>query len=89
MAGAIMLALGRALGETIVVAMIIGNSPRSSLSLFMPGATLASVIANEFAQATEDLHESALIELGLVLLVLVLALNILARSFVIGLKRQV
>ncbi len=89
MVGAIMLALGRALGETIAVAMIIGNSPQISFSLFMPGATLASVIANEFAEATDSMYQSSLVELGLVLMVLVLALNILARSLVIGPHRQV
>ncbi len=67
--GAIMLGLGRALGETIAVAMVIGNSPQISASLFAPSATLASVIANEFAEATTTLYLSALVELGLVLLV--------------------
>ena len=68
--GAIILGLGRALGETIAVAMVIGNSPLISASLFAPSSTLASVIANEFAEATPTLYLSALIELGLVLLVL-------------------
>ncbi len=82
--GAIILGLGRALGETIAVAMVIGNSPQISASLFMPSATLASVIANEFVEATSALNLSALFELGLVLLVLGLGLNIAARLMVYG-----
>jgi phosphate transport system permease protein len=66
--GACMLALGRALGETIATTMVIGNRPAISASLFAPGYTIASVIANEFTEATSDLYLSALIELGLVLL---------------------
>ena len=82
--GAIMLGLGRALGETIAVAMVIGNSPQISASLFAPSATLASVIANEFAEATSTLYLSSLVELGLVLLAVGLALNIVARTLVLG-----
>jgi phosphate transport system permease protein len=81
--GAIMLGLGRALGETIAVAMVIGNSPRISASLFEPSATLASVIANEFAEATSSLYLSSLVELGLVLLAVGLLLNIVARTLVL------
>ena len=73
--GAIILGLGRALGETIAVAMVIGNRPEISASLFMPSSTLASVIANEFVEATSDLNLAALVELGLVLLVLGSILN--------------
>ena len=80
--GAIILGLGRALGETIAVAMVIGNRPEISASLFMPSSTLASVIANEFVEATSDLNLAALVELGLVLLVLGLILNIGARMLV-------
>ncbi len=80
--GAIILGLGRALGETIAVAMVIGNAPEISASLFKPGATLASVIANEFAEATTDLYVSSLIELGLVLLGFGLVLNVTARALV-------
>jgi phosphate transport system permease protein len=86
--GAIILGLGRALGETIAVAMVIGNSPDISASLFKPAATLASVIANEFAEATSDLYVAALIELGLVLLVLGIALNVIARALVLGVQRR-
>ena len=82
--GAIMLGLGRALGETIAVAMVIGNSPQISASLFAPSATLASVIANEFAEATSTLYLSALVELGLVLLVVGLVLNVVARALVLS-----
>ncbi len=86
--GAIILGLGRALGETIAVAMVIGNSPQISASLFAPGATLATVIANEFTEATSDLYVAALIELGLVLLVLGVILNIAARLLVAGVERR-
>jgi phosphate transport system permease protein len=80
--GAIIFGLGRALGETIAVAMVIGNRSEISTSLFKPSATLASVIANEFAEATSDLYVSSLVELGLVLLVMALLLNIVARVLV-------
>lgn len=86
--GAIILGLGRALGETIAVAMVIGNSPQISASLFAPAATLASVIANEFAEATTDLYVSSLIELGLVLLGLGVVLHIIARVLVSAVARQ-
>jgi phosphate transport system permease protein len=80
--GAVIIGLGRALGETIAVAMVIGNRPEISASLFMPSTTLASVIANEFVEATSDLNLAALVELGLILLVLGLILNIAARTLV-------
>ena len=86
--GAIILGLGRALGETIAVAMIIGNSPNISASLFAPAATLASVIANEFAEATTSMYQSALIELGLVLMAVAIVLNIMARALVVGVSRR-
>jgi phosphate transport system permease protein len=82
--GAIMLGLGRALGETIAVAMVIGNRPVISASLFAPSSTLASVIANEFVEATGELNVAALIELGLVLLIFGLMLNMIARVLVLG-----
>ncbi|HJU15868.1 MAG TPA: phosphate ABC transporter permease subunit PstC [Stellaceae bacterium] len=68
--GACMLALGRALGETIATTMVIGNRPAIAASLLAPGYTVASVIANEFTEATSDLYLSALIELGLILLLI-------------------
>jgi phosphate transport system permease protein len=85
--GAIILGLGRALGETIAVAMVIGNRPEISASLFAPSATLASVIANEFAEATSSLYLASLMELGLVLLAVGLLLNIAARVLVMNAKR--
>jgi phosphate transport system permease protein len=82
--GAMVVGLGRALGETIAVAMVIGNRPVISASLFAPSSTLASVIANEFVEAMTDLNIAALIELGLVLLGLGLMLNVAARVLVLG-----
>jgi phosphate transport system permease protein len=77
--GAAILGLGRALGETMAVTMVIGNRPQISASLFAPGYTLASVIANEFAEATSDLYLNSLFELGLVLLAVTIVVNILAQ----------
>jgi phosphate transport system permease protein len=76
--GASILALGRALAETVAVAMVIGNRPEIPHSLFSPGYTLAAVIANEFAEATGDVYQGALIEIGLVLILVTLAVNVLA-----------
>jgi len=73
--GAVILGLGRALGETMAVTMVIGNSNLISFGLFRPASTLASRVANEFTEATSDLHYSALFELGLVLLVVTLLVN--------------
>jgi phosphate transport system permease protein len=77
--GAAILGLGRALGETMAVTMVIGNRPQISESLLAPGYTLASVIANEFTEATTDLYLSSLFELGLVLLVVTILVNIAAQ----------
>jgi phosphate transport system permease protein len=77
--GAAVLGLGRALGETMAVTMVIGNRPVISASLFAPGYTLASVIANEFAEATTDLYLNSLFELGLVLLVVTILVNMVAQ----------
>jgi phosphate transport system permease protein len=88
--GAVILGLGRALGETMAVTMVIGNNTvESSGSLLKPGATMASVIANEFAEAVTRMHTSALIELGLVLFVMTLLLNMVARFLVWRVARQV
>jgi phosphate transport system permease protein len=80
--GAIILGLGRALGETMAITMVIGNRPEISPSLFAPGYTLASVIANEFAEANSPVYLSALIEIGLILMVITVIVNGLARYFV-------
>jgi phosphate transport system permease protein len=77
--GATILGLGRALGETMAVTMVIGNRPEITASLLAPGYTLASVIANEFTEATSDLYLGALFELGLVLLGVTILTNILAQ----------
>jgi phosphate transport system permease protein len=80
--GAVILGLGRALGETMAVTMVIGNRPEISKSLFAPGYTMASVIANEFSEATGNLYLSALIEVGLALFVVTIIVNALARLLV-------
>lgn len=80
--GAVILALGRALGETIAVTMVIGNNLDLTASLLHPGYTLSSVIANEFAEATSPLYLNALIAIGLVLFGITLLLNIVARFLV-------
>jgi phosphate transport system permease protein len=80
--GATMLGLGRALGETMAVTMVIGNSPTIRASLFAPGYTLPAVIANEFAEASGDMHTSALAALGLLLFAVTVLLNIAARLLV-------
>src|SRR5438876_132071 len=80
--GAILLGLGRALGETMAVTMVIGNRPEIAISLFAPGYTMASVIANEFTEATSDLYLGALIEIGLLLFAVTVIVNALARLLV-------
>ncbi len=80
--GAILLGLGRALGETMAVTMVIGNRPEISASLFAPGYTMAGMIANEFTEATSDLYLSALVEVGLLLFVVTVIVNTLARLLV-------
>ena len=80
--GAVMLGFGRALGETMAVTMVIGNSPQISASLFAPQYTMAAVLANEFAEATGDLYLNALVEIGLVLFIITLIINVLSRLFI-------
>jgi phosphate transport system permease protein len=80
--GAAMLGLGRALGETMAVTMVIGNSTDLSTSLFAPGSTLASAIANQFSEAVDNTYRSALFELGLVLLLVTILTNILAHLLI-------
>ena len=82
-AGSIFLALARALGETMAVTMVVGNTPQIVTSLFAPGYSIAAVIANEFAEATGKLYQSALIELGLVLFGLTIIINGAARILVV------
>jgi phosphate transport system permease protein len=85
--GAIILGLGRALGETMAVTMVIGNRPQISTSLFAPGYTMASVLANEFSEATGNLYLSALIEIGLALFLVTIVVNALARFMVWSVTR--
>ncbi len=80
--GATLLGLGRAVGETMAVTMVIGNRPEISASLLAPGYTMASVIANEFTEATTEMYTSALIEIALILFVLTVVLNAAARLIV-------
>lgn len=80
--GAVLLGAGRALGETMAVTMVIGNRPEISANILGPSHSIASVIANEFAEATSDMHLSALAELGLVLMGITIFINIGARLLV-------
>lgn len=86
--GAVILAFARALGETMAVALVIGNSPQISLSVFDPASTIASVIANEFSEAVDTLHTSALIELALILFLVTFTLMGLARVFINMLEKR-
>jgi len=85
--GGVILGLGRALGETMAVTMVIGNRPEIVRSLFAPGYTMASVIANEFSEATGDTYLSALVEIGLALFLLTIIVNILAQLLVWSVTR--
>jgi phosphate transport system permease protein len=85
--GAIMLGFGRALGETMAVTMVIGNSPQVSASLFAPQYTMAAVIANEFTEAADELYLDALIEVGLVLFVITLLVNAASRLLIWRMNR--
>jgi phosphate transport system permease protein len=86
--GAVMLGLGRALGETMAVTMVIGNTPLVSLSLYKQQYTMSAVLANEFAEAITPLHINALVEIGLVLFVMTLIINVISRAFIWSLGRQ-
>ena len=81
--GSIFLALARALGETMAVTMVIGNTPQIKASLLAPGYSIAAVIANEFAEATSDLYLQSLVELGLVLFAITVVINGLARLLIL------
>jgi phosphate transport system permease protein len=85
--GSVILGLGRALGETMAVAMVIGNTAQIQKSLLSTGHTMASVIANEFSEATSDMHRSALIEIGLALFLVTILVNGLARLLVWAVTR--
>ena len=85
--GAVILGLGRALGETMAVQMVIGSTPEIHKSLLANGASMASVIASEFAEAVSDLHRSALIEIGLLLFIVTILVNALARFLVWAVTR--
>jgi phosphate transport system permease protein len=86
--GSIFLALARALGETMAVTMVIGNTPQIVASLFAPGYSIAAVIANEFTEATGDLYLSSLIFLGLVLFGLTIVINAVARILILTTERR-
>lgn len=82
--GAIMLGLARASGETMAITMVIGNNNQIKASPFAPAQTMSSLLANEFAEATESIHRSALMEVALILLIMSLAFNVVARWLVVG-----
>jgi phosphate transport system permease protein len=84
--GSVFLALARALGETMAVTMVIGNKPQIATSLLAPGYSIAAVIANEFAEATGNMHQQVLIELGLVLFALTVLINGAARLLILSTK---
>jgi phosphate transport system permease protein len=86
--GAVMLGLGRALGETMAVTFVIGNAHKISPSLLAPGTTISATIANEFTEATGDLYTSALIALGLILFVITLIVLAAARLLLRGMERR-
>ena len=85
--GSIFLGLARALGETMAVTMVIGNRPEIARSLLAPGYSMASVIANEFSEASDSLYLSALIEIGLALFIVTIIVNALARVLVWAVTR--
>jgi phosphate transport system permease protein len=87
-AGAVILGLGRAIGETMAVTMVIGNRAHISASLFDSSYTIASAIANEFTEATQDLYLSALVELGLILFLVTFVVNAIARVLVWSVTRK-
>ena len=85
--GGVILGLGRALGETMAVTMVIGNSPEIHKSLLSNGSSMAAVLANEFAEATSDMHRSALMEIGLALFIVTIIVNAMARILVWAVTR--
>src|SRR5712692_7356637 len=87
--GAIMLGFGRALGETMAVTMVIGNNPKISASLFAPQYTMAAVLANEFTEAADELYLHALIEIGLLLFIITIGINMISRLLIWSTKKRV
>jgi phosphate transport system permease protein len=85
--GAVMLGFGRALGETMAVTMLIGNSPQITWSLYAPQYTMAAVIANEFTEAADELYLHALVEIGLVLFIITLIINLVSRMLIWSMNR--
>jgi phosphate transport system permease protein len=83
-AGAVVLGLGRAIGETMAVTMVIGNSPQISASLFEPANTIASLLAANFAEATDKIYLSALIEIGLILFLVTFVVNAFAKLLIMS-----
>jgi phosphate transport system permease protein len=86
--GAVMLGFGRALGETMAVTMVIGNNPQISTSLFAPQYTMAAVLANEFTEAADELYLHALIEIGLLLFLITIAVNAISRLLIWSMKAR-
>jgi phosphate transport system permease protein len=86
--GAVMLGLGRALGETMAVTMVIGNTPQTSWSVFAPQYTMSAVIANQFAEAADPMHLSALVEIGLLLFMITLGINVISRLLIWRMARS-
>jgi phosphate transport system permease protein len=86
--GAVMLGFGRALGETMAVTMVIGNSPKVAVSLFAPQYTMAAVLANEFTEADTELYLNALVEIGLVLFIITLIVNSMSRLLIWSMARS-
>ncbi|HEV8039644.1 MAG TPA: phosphate ABC transporter permease subunit PstC [Bryobacteraceae bacterium] len=86
--GSIFLALARALGETMAVTMVIGNDPAVHASLIAPGYTIAAIIANEFTEATGELYQGALVELGLVLFLITIILNAAAQLLIVATTKK-
>jgi phosphate transport system permease protein len=86
--GAVMLGFGRALGETMAVTMVIGNNPQITASLFAPQYTMAAVIANEFTEAADELYLHALIEIGLLLFLITIGVNMISRLLIWSMKSR-
>ena len=86
--GGVMLALGRALGETMAVTFVIGNAHKISPSLFAPGTTISATIANEFTEAVGDIYTSALIELGLILFFITFIVLSIARYLLMRIEQK-